>query len=110
MKPFEKFLNACFGLKELTEIYLELRLHFKELGFSESDLERPPQYTEKMMSLFHKFGDTQKALFQQAKDYGFDIDWNDLTGHIKPILDKIDEITPLNNGNHERGNQGNEDY
>ena len=110
MKPFEKFLNVSLGLRELTEIYLELRQHFKELGFSQSDLERPPHYTEKMMSLFHKFGDIQKALFQQVKDYGFDIDWNDFTGYLKPILDKIDEITPLKNGNHEGRNQRDEDY
>lgn len=110
MKPYEKFLNETIGLKELIEIYLQLRQHFQEIGFSEEDLVSPPSYTPLMMNLFHKFGDTQNALFNQVKDYGFDIDWNDFTDYLKPILSKIDEITPLKNGNHKRRNQGNEDY
>ena len=104
MKPHEIFLNESLGLKELVEIYLQLRQHFQELGFSEKDLKKPPTYTPLMMSLFHKFGDTQKALFRQVKDYGFNIDWNEFTNYMKPILTKIDEITPLNNGNYKGRN------
>ena len=104
MKPFENFLEHSTSLRELLDIYLELRQHFQELGFSEEDLKSPPTYTQKMMSLFHKFGDTQKALFQQVKDYGFDITWNDFIEYVKPMLSKIDEITPLSHGNNKRGN------
>ena len=111
MKPFENFLSHSSGLREMLDIYLELRQHFQELGFSEEDLKSPPTYTQKMMSLFHKFGDTQKALFQQVKDYGFDIDWNNFTDYTTILLSKIDELTPLKeNGNNERRNQGDEDY
>ena len=110
MKPYENFLNESIGLKELVEIYLQLRQHFQELGFSEGDLESPPTYTPLMMTLFHKFGDRQKALFQQVKDYGLEIDEEEFNEYLKPILSKIDEITPLSHGNYERGNQGDEDY
>ena len=110
MKPYENFLNESLGLKELVEIYLQLRQHFQELGFSEKDLKKPPTHTPLMMSLFHKFGDTQKALFQQVKDYGFNIDWNEFTDYMKPILTKIDEITPLSHVNYKRRNQGDEDF
>jgi hypothetical protein len=111
MKPFENFLSHSSGLREMLDIYLELRQHFQELGFSEEDLKSPPTYTQKMMSLFHKFGDTQKALFQQVKDYGFDIDWNNFTDYTTILLSKIDELTPLKeNGNNKRRNQGDEDY
>jgi hypothetical protein len=110
MKPYENFLNESLGLKELVEIYLQLRQHFQELGFSEKDLKKPPTHTPLMMSLFHKFGDTQKALFQQVKDYGFNIDWNEFTNYMKPILTKIDEITPLSHVNYKRRNQGDEDF
>ena len=75
MRPYEKFLHDRVGLRHLLEVYLELRQHFQEIGFSESDLEQPPTYTDKMMMLFHKFGDTQKALFKQVNDYGFDVEW-----------------------------------
>jgi hypothetical protein len=104
MKPHEIFLNESLGLKELVEIYLQLRRHFQELGFSEKDLKKPPTHTPLMMSLFHKFGDTQKALFRQVKDYGFNIDWNEFTNYMKPILTKIDEITPLSHVNYKRRN------
>jgi vacuolar-type H+-ATPase catalytic subunit A/Vma1 len=111
MKPFENFLSHSSGLREMLDIYLELRQHFQELGFSEEDLKSPPTYTQKMMSLFHKFDDTQKALFQQVKDYGFDINWNDFTGYTTKLLSKINELTPLKeNGNNERRDQGDEDY
>lgn len=110
MKPYEIFLNESLGLKELVEIYLQLRQHFQELGFSEKDLKKPPTHTPLMMSLFHKFGDTQKALFRQVKDYGFNIDWNEFTNYMKPILTKIDEITPLSHVNYKRRNQGDEDF
>lgn len=110
MKPYEKFLNESVGLKELVEIYLELRKHFQELGFSQEDLVSPPTYTPLMMSLHQKFQAAQKALFQQVKDYGLDISRNEFSEYIAPILAKIDEITPLKNGNHKRRNQGNEDY
>ena len=110
MKPYEKFLNESIGLKELIEIYLQLRQHFQELGFSESDLVSPPTYTPLMMSLHQKFQAAQKALFQQVKDYGLDISRNEFSEYITPILSKIDQITPLSHGNYKRGNQGDEDF
>ena len=110
MKPYEKFLNESLGLKELIEIYLQLRQHFQELGFSEEDLESPPTYTALMMSLHQKFQGAQKALFQQVKDYGLDIDMHEFSKYIATILAKIDQLTPLSHGNYERGNQGDEDY
>lgn len=103
-------MNYSLGLRELLDIYLELRQHFQELEFSEKDLEKPPIYTDKMMNLFHRFGDTQKALLQQIKDYGFDIEWNEFTNYIRTLLSKIDKLTPLSDGNNQRRNQGDEDY
>jgi vacuolar-type H+-ATPase catalytic subunit A/Vma1 len=109
MKPFEKFLNDTLATKELLEIYLELRQEFQELGFSESDLSNPPTYTLKMMNLFHKFGDTQKALLKQVNDYGFDITFDELVEYMKPLMEKINELTPLKeNGNNKRRNNRDE--
>lgn len=110
MKPYEKFLNETIGLKELIEIYLQLRQHFQEIGFSEEDLVSPPSYTPLMMNLFHKFGDTQNALFNQVKDYGFDVTFTEFMNHMKPLMEKINELTPLEkNGNIKRRNQWDED-
>jgi len=95
MVTYKTFLDGNGRLKELLEIYLELRLHFQELGFSEKQLEKPPVHTNKMMKLFHMFGDYQKALFQQVKNYGLDITWKEFTDYIEPLLKKINELTPL---------------
>jgi len=110
MKPFEKFLNETLGTKELLEIYLELRQEFQRLGFSENDLEKPTTYSPIMMRLFHKFGDTQKALFNQVKDYGFDITFTEFMDYMKPLMYKINELTPLKpDGNNKRRNRRDED-
>jgi hypothetical protein len=110
MKPFEKFLNSSVGLQRLSELYLEIRQYFQSQGWSEKDLEKPPYYENRLMKLYHNFGDEQKALFQQVKDLGFDVDWNDFTSYLTPILQNINELTPLSDGDYERGNQGDEDY
>lgn len=110
MKTFEKFLEGSVGLQRLTSIYLELRQYFQSQGWSEEDLSNPPYYTDKLMSLFHNFGDEQKALFKQLKDIGFeDVNWSEFTNFIQPILQKINDITPLSDGDNERGNQRDED-
>ena len=109
MKPFEKFLESSVTMRELLDTYLELRLHLQEEGFSQEQLKRFMQPTIKMMTLREKFTNKKNALFRQIKDYGFDVTNDELNEYILPLLSKIDDITPLNNGNNERRNQGDED-
>ena len=97
-------------MRELLDNYLELRLHLQEEGFSQEQLSRFMQPTIKMMTLREKFTNKKNALFRQIKDYGFDVTSDELNGYILPLLSKIDDITPLNNGNNERRNQGDEDF
>jgi len=105
MRPYEIYLNESFTLKKLLETYLELRRHFKELGFSEDQLEKPPKYTPNMMRLFQKFGDERDTLLNDAKSYGFDMSFDELTTYLTPLLKKINELTPLKeNGNNQRRN------
>lgn len=111
MKPFEKFLEHSSTVREMLDTYLELRQHFQEEGFSQKELVRVTKPTLKMMLLYEKFNDKKKALFRQIRDYGFEIHQDDLIEYIQPLLNKIDEITPLKeNGNNERDNIGNDDY
>jgi len=110
MKPYEKFLEDSFTLRELLNTYLELRQHFQELGFSEPQLEKPPSYTPTMMRLFHKFGDTRDALLNDVNSYGFDMGFDELTAYLTPLLKKINELTPLKeHGNNQRSNRWDED-
>jgi hypothetical protein len=109
MKPFEKFLESSVTMRELLDTYLELRLHLQEEGFSQEQLKRFMQPTIKMMTLREKFTNKKNALFRQIKDYGFEIQQDELNDYIMPLLNKIDELTPLRDGNNERRNQGDED-
>ena len=97
-------------MRELLDTYLELRQHLQEEGFSQEQLRRFMQPTIKMMTLREKFTNKKNALFRQIKDYGFEIQQEDLNEYILPLLNKIDELTPLRNGNNERRNQGDEDF
>ena len=111
MKPFEKFLVHSSGLRELLDTYLELRKHLQEEGFSQEELERVTSPTIRMMLLYDRFNDKKNTLFRQIRDYGFEIHSDDLIEYIQPLLNKIDEITPLRyDGDNERNNIGNDDY
>ena len=97
-------------LRELLDTYLELRQHFQELGFSEDELSKPPTYTTKMMSLFHRFEDVRKHLLSTIKSYGFEITFDELMNYIKPLMEKINELTPLSkDGYNQRRNRWDED-
>lgn len=110
MKPFEKFLSEASSLRELLDVYLELRQHLQELGFSESELDNPPTYTTKMMNLQEKFQNKFKALIQLVKDYGFEVTKEEVQNYVMPLLQKINELTPLKDGNNKRNDSGDEDY
>ena len=100
MKLYQKFLEDNIKLKKLLDIYLELRLHFQELGFSENDLQRPPKYTPKMMKLFQNYNSVRDELFRNLKDWGFDVDFTEFSNYLIPLMNKINELTPLNENGH----------
>lgn len=99
MKPYEIFLNESNVVREILNIYLELRQHFQELGFKESQLSNPPKYTTKMMLLHDAFSNKMKSLLRLVNDYGFEMSFDELTNYMKPLLEKINELTPLKDGN-----------
>jgi hypothetical protein len=104
-----KFLETNSKVRELLDIYLFLRQHFQELGFSQKDLENPPIYTTGMMNSESQFTHRKNALLKQIKDYGFEINDDDLVSYLQPLLNKIDELTPLSHVDYKRRNQGDED-
>ena len=111
MKPFEKFLSHSSLVREILDTYLELRTHLQEEGYSQKELERVKTPTLRMLLLYEKFNEQKRTLFKQIRDYGFEIHMADLIEYIQPLLNKIDEITPLrDDGNNERNNIGNDDY
>lgn len=110
MKIWEKFAIDRFEFKKLLEKYLELRLLFKEIGFSQRDLEKVSQAPPGVWRLRSQIGLLNDNLHQQIRNYGFNVGDEEFTDFILPHLKKIDEITPLDNGNNERTNSRNEDF
>lgn len=110
MKPFEKFLNNSVGLQRLSEMYLAIRQYFQSEGWSENDLKNPPYYSAQLMTLHQNFHNEKRSLFRQVKDLGFDMEEEEFNKYLIPILQNINDITPLSDGDYERGNQGDEDY
>ena len=110
MKPFEKFLANASALRELLDVYLELRQHLQELGFSESELDNPPTYTTKMMILQERFQNRLNYLIQLVKDYGFEVTKDEVKDYVMPLLLNINELTPLKDGDSKRDDSGDEDY
>ena len=110
MKSYEKFLSNSVGLQRIIEIYLKIRKYFQSEGWSEKDLEKPPYYSAQLMTLHQNFSGEIRDLLQQMKDLGFEVDTEDFNEYLKPLLQNINELTPLSDGDYKRGNQGDEDY
>ena len=109
MKLFEKFINNSTLFRQLLDTYLELRQHFQELNFSESDLESPPEYTGKMMYLNLKFRSLKTELYRQVVDFGIPMTTEEFLDFVQNALIKINELTPLKDGNRKRTNTRNKD-
>lgn len=110
MKPFQTLIEDSMALRQLLDVYIELRKHFQDLGFSEEDLNDPPTYTTTMMILHDKFSGKLKSLQNTISDYGFDVSKEEVVDYIKPLLMKINEVIPLKDGNSKRNDTGDEDY
>lgn len=110
MKPYFELIQDSLALRNLLDVYLEMRKHFQELGFSESDLDDPPTYTMTMMRLHDRFSDRLNSLHRMISDYGFNIERDELVNYVHPLLLKINELTPLKNGDNKGNNTGDEDY
>lgn len=110
MKIWEKFATDRSEFKKILEKYLELRLLFKEIGFSQRDLEKVSQAPPGVWNLRSQLGTLNDNLHQQILNYGFNVSWDEYADFILPHLKKIDELTPLDDGNNERTNSRDEDF
>lgn len=99
MSKKENIINRYldYAAKELEDIYYALRLAFIREGWTEKDLEKPPYYPNDIMRNFQKYSQEQNRLFHEVKDL-LNIDWNTFTDYLMIRLQKINEKTPLENG------------
>ena len=95
MKSWQKFINALELTNELEDVYHSMRKIFQREGWTQKDLERPPFIPQDLMRLHLQFQPKMSEIFQTIKDYGFDVDRDEVHYYIMDKLSHIDDITPL---------------
>ena len=106
---WQKYIEKTDAIKPILEIYLKLRRWFQLYEWSESDLSNPPFYGEEMMSLRTDFNNKVARLYNDINDLGLDVSRTEFNDYLKPFLTKINELTPLKNGDNKRRNKRDED-
>jgi hypothetical protein len=103
MKAWRKFADTLELTRELEDTYFKIREIFQREGWTQKDIERPPYYPNDLMRLHSKFQPKMREIFQTIKDYGFDVDGDEVHYYIMDKLRHIDDITPLrkSDGNNE---------
>ena len=102
MDNWKKFVEDTLAAQEILQKYLELRLMFQELGYTEKQLERISSGPERMFEIRAEIAMLMRDLKKQLKGFGFDIQDEDLMLYLQSKMNKIDLLTPLKDGSKER--------
>jgi hypothetical protein len=98
MEIWKKFIEESSMTSEIMEKYLAIRLLLKELGHTEKSIERirtgPPRLFELRAEISHLMNEVKKKI----RKYGFEVSDEDFLLYFQSKMDKIDSLTPLNDG------------
>jgi len=81
--------------EDLEKNYFQIRKIFQREGWTQKDIERPPYYPNDLMFLHSKFNQLVRETDRTIRDYGFDVDGQEVSHYIIKKLSHIDDITPL---------------
>lgn len=81
--------------EDLEKNYFQIRKIFQREGWTQKDIERPPYYPNDLMFLHSKFKQLVRETDRTIRDYGFDVDEEEVSNYIIDKLSHIDDITPL---------------
>ena len=95
MKAWKKFAGTLELTRELEDTYFKIRKIFRREGWTQKDIERPPYYPNDLMFLHSKVQQLIQETDQTIRDYGFDVDEDEVSYYIIDKLRHIDDITPL---------------
>ena len=95
MKAWIKFAETLELTRELEDMYFKIREIFQREGWTQKDVERPPYYPNDLMVLHSKFQQLVRETDRTIRDYGFDVDEQEVGNYIIDKLRHIDDITPL---------------
>ena len=101
MKAWRKFVDSLELTKDLEQDYFDMRKIFQREGWTQDELASPRYFPQDLLVLHSKFQPKMREIFQTIKDYGFNVDGNEVHYYIMDKLSHIDDITPLRkpNGN-----------
>jgi hypothetical protein len=99
MEGWKKFAESLELTKELEETYFKIREVFQREGWTQKDIEKPPYYPEELMFYHSRIQPLIREIDKTIKDYGFDVDGDEVHYYIMDKLHHIDEITPLRKPN-----------
>lgn len=103
MKAWRKFIDTLELTKDLERDYFEMRKIFQREEWTEEDLLSPSYFPQDLLALHSRFQPKMNEIYQTIKDYGFDVDRDEIRNYIMDKLSHIDDITPLRkeDGNNE---------
>jgi hypothetical protein len=106
MKAWKKFADSLELTKDLEEVYFKMRKIFQREGWTQEELSSPRYFPQDLLELHSRFQPKMREIFQTIKDYGFDVDREEVHYYIMDKLRHLDDITPLikEYGNNERNN------
>ena len=104
MKAWRKFVDTLELTKDLEQVYFKMRKIFQREGWSEEDLKSPPYFPQDLLLLHSKFQPKMREIFQTIKDYGFDVDRDEVHYYIMDKLSHINDITPLRKSDGDKKN------
>ena len=99
MKAWRKFVDTLELTKDLEQNYFDMRKIFQREEWSEEDLLSPRYFPQDLLVLHSRFQPKMSEIFQTIKDYGFDVDGDEVHYYIMDKLSHIDDITPLRKPN-----------
>ena len=95
MKAWRKFVDSLELTKDLEQDYFDMRKIFQREGWTQEELSSPRYFPQDLMVLHRSFTPKMREIFQTIKDYGFDVDRDEVHYYIMDKLSHIDDITPL---------------
>lgn len=76
-----------------------MRLLLKELGYTEESLKKVSSGPTNLWLLREQLVEKVQELKKQIEYFGFEITLDEMTSYLMPKFNKINELTPLNDGN-----------
>lgn len=101
MESWKKFVEDTLAAQEILEKYLELRLIFQKMGYTQKQLETMSSGPERMFEIRAEISMLLRDLKKQLKSFGFDISDEELSLYLQSKMNKIDLLTPLKDGSKE---------